>query len=500
MIDRRQVIQTGGGLAALTAFSKLASSAESEIWDVIVIGGGTAGIPTALFSADRSNRVLVIEQGPILGGTLDRSAGQIAAAGTVFQAAKNIEDSPQAHYDDIVRINGGTSDLALARLFVEHAGDTINWLAANGFQIQPDHPVTGQGHEHFRTARYQWGLKGGWSIYEAMAPLVEQAVERGALHLQLNTRATELMFDAQGKVNGVVAESASGQRAEYRARNVVLASGGCASNPTMFEDLHGKPLYCQIAHPNSQGIGITLGLAAGGYVRGAEHYQPLPGAVLANDNYPAPPVALPPLNPTLRKPWEVLVNARGERFVREDIPHVHDIETAIRQQPGERHWAIFDDEILNKAPPMIPDWSPDKIREAVDSQMMFSKADTIGDLAVAAGLDAETLIDTVETYNRARENQQPDPFGLEHRPLAIAKPPFYAVRMNGWTLISFAGLGVNTDLQVTKADGNPIPNLYAVGEVIGAGATSGNAYTNGMLVTPGITFGRLLGQQVLEIG
>ena len=500
MIDRRQVLRAGGGLATLTAFPTLAASRESETWDVIVVGGGTAGMPTALFSAERSNRVLVIEQGAILGGTLDRSAGQIAGAGTVFQAARNIDDSPEAHLEDIVRINGGTSNLALARLFVEHAGETINWLAANGFEVKPGHPVTGQGHEHFRTARYQWGLKGGWSIYEAMAPLVERAVDRGALHLQLNTRATELMFDAQGKVAGVVAETADGKRTEFRTRNVVLASGGCASNPTMFEALHGTPLYCQIAHPNSQGIGITLGLSAGGYVRGGEHYQPLPGAILAHDNYPAPPVAIPSLNPTLRLPWEILVNARGERFVREDIPHVHEIETAIRQQPGERHWAIFDDAILSQAPPMIPDWPPDKLREAAENQAMFSKADTIAELAGAAGLDPDTLIATVDAYNRARENERPDPFGLEHRPLPIAKPPFYAVRMNGWTLISFAGLGVDTNLQVTTAAGDPIPNLYAVGEVIGAGATSGNAYTNGMLVTPGITFGRLLGQSILELG
>jgi fumarate reductase flavoprotein subunit len=494
------VIRAGGGLAALTAFPTFAASLASETWDVIVVGGGTAGLPTALFAAERSNRVLVIEQGATLGGTLDRSAGQIAAAGTVFQAAKNIEDSPDAHFDDIVRINSGTSDLALARLFVEHAGDTINWLAANGFEVKPEHPVTGQGHEHFRTARYQWGLKGGWSIYEAMAPLIERAVNRDALHLQLNARVTELMLDARGRVGGVVAETADGQRAEYQARNVVLASGGCASNPAMFEALHGTPLYCQVAHPNSQGIGITLGLAAGGYVRGGEHYQPLPGAILAHDDYPAPPVAIPSLNPTLRQPWEILVNARGERFVREDNPHVHDIETAIRQQPGERHWAVFDDAILDQAPPLVPDWSPDKLRGAAGTQAMFSKADTIGELAGAAGLDPETLIATVDAYNRARERQRPDPFGLQHRPLPIAKPPFYAVRMNGWTLISFAGLGVNTKLEVTTSSGEPIPNLYAVGEVIGAGATSGNAYTNGMLVTPGITFGRLLGKRILNLG
>jgi fumarate reductase flavoprotein subunit len=49
---------------------------------------------------------------------------------------------------------------------------------------------------------------------------------------------------------------------------------------------------------------------------------------------------------------------------------------------------------------------------------------------------------------------------------------------------------------VLDREARPIPNLYAIGEVIGAGATSGAAYTNGMLVTPAITFGRLLGQRL----
>jgi succinate dehydrogenase/fumarate reductase flavoprotein subunit len=62
--------------------------------------------------------------------------------------------------------------------------------------------------------------------------------------------------------------------------------------------------------------------------------------------------------------------------------------------------------------------------------------------------------------------------------------------------MSFAGFKVSAGLQVMSDEGSVIPNLYAIGEVIGAGATSGAAYTNGMLVTPAITFGRLLGTRL----
>ena len=63
--------------------------------------------------------------------------------------------------------------------------------------------------------------------------------------------------------------------------------------------------------------------------------------------------------------------------------------------------------------------------------------------------------------------------------------------------MSYAGLGVDGQLRVTRDDGTPIPNLYAAGEVIGNASTSGHALTNGMGVTPALTFGRLLGQKII---
>jgi fumarate reductase flavoprotein subunit len=482
----------GSALAPVSMRRALAATP----WDVIIVGGGTAGLPTAVFAAQRG-RVLVIERAPLIGGTLDRSTGQVAAAGTVFQQAKGIEDTPDAHYADIMRINGATSDPALTRLVVDNAGPMLNWLAEQGYEVEPDHPVTGAGHEHFTIPRYQWGPKGGWSIVEALQKPLAAAEASGQLTIMMNTSAVDLTMDRTGAVTGVVATDADGVHTDYRARQVVLASGGCASNPHMFEELHGVPLYCQIANPNSQGIGLTLGQAAGGYLRGGEKYAALLGAILNDNHYPSPPLAIPPLNPSLRMPWEILVNSNGERFVREDHPSIDHIEKRLAKQPGHRHWAIFDANILEKAPPLIDGWDAQAVRDACNDHPMFSAADSIGELAVRAGVHPRNLQTTVEAYNQARTNEQKDPQGLEHRPLAIAKPPFYAIRMQGWTLVSFAGLAVNEQLQVIKPNGEAISNLYAAGEIIGAGATSGNAYTNGMLVTPAITFGRLLGERFL---
>ena len=77
-------------------------------------------MPLAHFASERGARVLLIDAAPILGGTMDRSTGQVAAAGTVWQKEQGIEDSPDAHYDDVMRINRNTSDPLLTRLLVDN--------------------------------------------------------------------------------------------------------------------------------------------------------------------------------------------------------------------------------------------------------------------------------------------------------------------------------------------------------------------------------------------
>jgi len=165
----------------------------------------------------------------------------------------------------------------------------------------------------------------------------------------------------------------------------------------MFEALHGVPLSCRIAHHNAQGMGITLGESAGGFVRGGEHYVPLAGGVLASPDMPAPLSAYAVLNPPTRAPWELVVNTDGRRFVREDHPSIHHIEVAVGRQPGETHWAVFDAEILEQAPPLLKEWSRERIREAADDHPMIFRAQTLGELTEATGLPASTLSETVDT-------------------------------------------------------------------------------------------------------
>lgn len=494
-ISKRKFL-TSAGLLAGAALIRPRTVQATDGWDVIVIGGGTAGLPTAIFAAERGGRVLLIEKSGRLGGTLDRSAGQIAAAGTTFQKAKNIVDTPDAHFADIMRISRGTCDPALARLLADNATATIDWLADNGFQTLPDHPLIEGAHEAFTTPRYLWGPEGGQSILKVLVPKTELAIAEGQVTALMQTGAVELMQNAKGEVIGVITEDADGQRAEHRGRSVVLASGGCAANATMFEELHGVPLYARAAYPFSQGKGIELGVSVGGYVRGGEKYLCNSGSVLLDTNYPSPIFASPQTDPRLRQPWEVIVNRRGERFVREDHPSVDKREQALLKQAGMRSWIIFDQEILDKAPPLLPRLGPEQLAKLFNVHPMFTKADTLDGLAKLINIPANGLMQTVAAYNDGQQKTS-DVFGRTHMPLPLTRGPYYAVAQQGITIISFAGLAVDDTLRVVDEDGTPIPNLYAAGELIGGGATSGNAYTNGMMVTPALTFGRLLGQKIL---
>ncbi len=106
-------------------------------------------------------------------------------------------------------------------------------------------------------------------------------------------------------------------------------------------------------------------------------------------------------------------------------------------------------------------------------------------------------METVADYN-AGQQRGTDRFGRTHMPRPITAGPFYAIRQQGGALSTTGGLAIDPQLRVLDRTRQPIPGLYAAGEVIGAGQTMGDAAVGGMMVTPALTFGRLLGQTILQ--
>lgn len=503
MSSKRQFLR-GAGAAAIGAITCSRASTghsadETLVWDVIIVGGGNAGIPAAIFASRRGAKVLIIEAAGQVGGTLFLSSGQMSAAGTAFQRSKGIEDTPQEHYDDVMRISKGTANPDVLRLAVENAPATVDWLFDAGFEARPEHPVLGGGHDPYSKKRYFWGPEGGISVLKVLEKELQPEIDRGNVEVLVETEAKSLIQDqVGGPVTGVVTVGPDGLDVHHVGRNVVLACGPYGSNSEMFEQLEGVKDYADTVYPYSQGAGIKMALAAGSYLRGQESHQPLFNAILADDDVPSPLLVRVTTDPIRRKPWEIFVNAHGKRFLREDTSSYDEKEKALSRQPEERCWIVFDDAILKTAPSIIRAWTKDELGEAFHTHPMFFSSDSIAGLASKIGIDSAGIVDTVAAYN-AGQTSGKDAFGRQHMPLPISKPPFYAIRMQGYYLLNTVGVAVDSKLRILGENDSPIKNLYAAGEMLGMAAFQGSSYCGGMSVTPALTFGRILGERLLPL-
>lgn len=458
-------------------------------YDVAVIGAGTAGLAVASELALRGAQVLLIEKSDRIGGTLHVSSGQMSAAGTKLQRDKGIEDSPDRHFDDVMRISRNTADPVLVRKAVDLAAGTIDWLMEEGFDLDPVCPAILHLHEAYRIPRTYWGRDGGRSVLAVLTRNFERAQATGRISLKLQARLTGLVGGAGGVAGVRIAESSGAS--EIRAGAVVLSSGGYGSNPQLFAELtNGHPLY-SACWPTSTGDGIVAARSLGARVDCGEHFLPTFAGI------EDPPGSgrvtwgeLPVLTPQWRQPWEIYVTRAGTRFMAEDTESVDSRERALLRQPGMTFWIVFDARIRREAPPLLPTWPRERIEAAFASHPSFARADAAEALARAAGLDPAALARTLAEYNAG----SPDPFGRQHRPCPIAEPPFFAIKAHGMVVKTPAGVAVDERLRALGSDGQPIPGLYVIGECYGGGRLSGNSFVGGMSVTPALSFGRFLGR------
>ena len=476
------------------AIENLTKAAELETFDpdLIVVGAGTGGLPLAISAAEAGARVLVLEKTGQIGGTLHRTGGNISAGGTRRQRQRGIEDSPEEHYRDIMRISHEEVEPELTRLACQLAPGMADWLEENGFDFDPATPTITFSHEPYGTPRTFWGVGPGKSILAVFERLIAPLLAEGTVRALLNTPAKGLLVE-EGRVVGVAAPDR-----EFRAPAVVLTTGGFASNADLYARFSGGFRPLSSGMPASTGDGILLAEEAGATVTGEGIFLPTvanfadpdhPGQVYRNEDGQT---AGPQLIPQLRPPWEVWVTTSGERFLREDEPDIEVREDAVKAQ-GLKFWVFWDEGIQREAPPLLPTWPIEKMREEAAAGRMIQSSGSLADLAGKMDVLPSALEATIATYNDAIKSGAADPLGRQHRPRPIGEPPFYAALLHAFANLSWSGLRVNTDLEVLRADGSPITGLYAVGEVLGFSTFSGHAHCGGMSVGPCISLGRYLG-------
>ncbi len=500
MLTRRTFLASTAATLGLPGLWARAAAAQVQPWDLIVVGAGTAGLPAAIFASRRSARVLLVDAAEDVGGTLHLANGQVSAAGTRLQRELGIDDSPDLHFDDVMRLSRNRADPSVIRLTADHAGETIDWLLDGGLVPLDGHPLTGAspGRLSYSARRYLWGANEGRDLLAVLRRELAPELAGGRVELQLNTRVDGLLMGTDGGVAGV-RTTVEGRTFSFRGRRVLLSTGGYAMNPQLFQKLVGQPAYAAGSYPHSQGDGLMLAISVGGWLRGQDLHRAGSGSILTKDRFGARVYARFDTVPQRRAPWEIWVNRHGRRFLREDEPD-DDLRTrALVAQPELRYAIVFDRRILEQAPVGIRDWDHARLLDHFGQHPMFSVGGSLDELAERAGLDPAGLRASVDAYNRALRDGGADPLGREHRPLPISEAPFYAITQLGSSATSSAGVVVDERLRVLRGDGAPVPNLYAAGEVLGSGATMGDGFAPGMMLTPALTLGRLLGERLIAL-
>lgn len=494
--------------------------AQRQAFDVVVIGGGGAGLAASIEARFYGRDVVLLEKNPKLGGTTAWSVGSISASNTPHQLKAGIRDSPRHHWEDMPLFAvhdqrlGEHGELAppengaLRRVLADNVTDTLRWLMDKGVVFFG--PMSELPHRKPRMHNVVPNSRA--YIYH-----LERHARKIGVEIRENQRAVRLLRDAE-RVIGVECEREDGTRAEFVARGgVILASGDYSGNAQMKADyISQEAARIAAINPASTGDGQRMAMEIGArLVNGHLSFFSLrfmaPSRKPLVQRVPPWPVvtrfivwALANLPQRLLRPFvlgyvttflvpelrmfgegAILVNKNGERFVDElDKP-----EMALLDQPDQCGYVIMDDAVAQKfsawpnyistAPGVAYAYLPDYRRNRPD---VYACGPTLVELARKLGIPAGPLERTVADYNSNAGSAGGT------RP-ALVKGPFHALgpikNLMGFTE---GGLAVNENLQVLGADDKAIPGLFAAGGagqggllLLGHGHHLGWAFTSGRI-------------------
>lgn len=456
--------------------------------DILVVGSGIGGCSAAIaarwatYGKELNDlKVMMVEECGFVGGTTMCSQGYVFALAP-FDDPSHIDEHLYEAYEAWTDPEYPMST-ELFRKMMELSGANIldmqklgmpmytadGYAAPTGFDdyIAWTHPFL---YEPPDLTCGSWPY--GGIIYRDyfMQRIYDQGIE-----VRVDTKATELVLE-DGAVTGVQVEGPGGAYT-IKAKKVILATGGFCNNAELIaaylpDYVNARP-WCAAG---GNGDGLIMAQAAGGVIDGMNY----PGLEFGVDLIDGFWGDLGSCFPRGHK--VVLVNNEGKRFMDESLVLEDKGQSNISDQPDGQAWTIFDS--ANTAAPLA---------EATGRPERIFKADTIAELADAIGVPADALSATIDAYNAAQASGADDgEFGVANENMSpVATAPFYAVpsiATNSWT---FVGLRVGDGMEVLTEAGEPIPNLYAAGEVAYTGKKMG-------CLSGGLANGRIAGESARD--
>ncbi len=459
----------------------------TRAYDVVVVGGGNAGLVAALSARHIANRVLLLERAPTWrrGGN-SRHTRDIRYAHGPGDAYTNGEAYPvEELLDDLQRVGGG-HDRPLAELVVEQSTTVPDWMTRHGVRWQE--PLTGTLHLA-RTNRFFLG--GG----KALINTYYQTAEAMGVDVEYESSVEDILLDA-GRASGVVVER-NGEKETVSAQAVVLTSGGFEANLDWLRRYWGDAVDNYVVRGTPYNDGRVLASLLD------------KGAATAGDPKGFHAVALDARAPKFdggiatrldSVPFGVAVNKLGKRFYDEGQdfwPKRYAIwGRLIAEQPDQIAYSFVDSRTIDCF---------------LTSLYRPYVADSIGELAKAMGLDPEVVQRTVSEFNASivhggkfspGELDDCHTQGLDppksHWAVAIETPPFYGYPLRPGITFTYLGLAVDGCTRVQMADGSMLDNVFAAGEIMSGNILS-SGYLAGFGLTIGTVFGRIAGTEAARI-
>lgn len=439
--------------------------------DIVVIGAGGAGLSAATQAASMGAHVIVLEKQGIIGGNTNYSSGGLNAAETSVQKKLGIVDSKKSHYDDTM--NGGhfLNDPSLVETLVNRAADAVDWLIGLGADLGNVGQLAGSSQK--RTHRPD----GGAAIGPHLMAVLNKATQTENISIRTRNTVTALT-EQNGKVTGVKVSTSNGPYT-IQAKAVIIATGGFGANFSMIAQY--RPEFKDFNTSNHHG-------ATGDAF---EWVSSLDVPLIQMDQIQIHPTGEIDshllISEAVRGNGAILVNHEGERFVNEMLTR-DKLSEAILTQSGQSAFLVFDQNVRESLAAI----------ENYAQQGLLTAAESTSGLAQAINIPVSVFEETMNKYRTYQTTGEDVEFGrnANEMPRALNQAPYYAIEIEPVLHHTMGGIKINSKAEVINQNGDPVPGLYAAGEVTG-GIHGGNRL-GGNAVTDIVVFGQIAGTSAVN--
>ena len=485
----------------------------SRYYDVIVVGAGNAALTAALAAHQAGASVAVLEKAPydLRGGNTRFSGGLMRFAYGGVEDVKQLmphltdEDfqkvdmgvySVQDFYDSVMRVTFSEADQELTRICAEQSLDTMKWMSSHGLEWTFTSLFAVKDGDRTRFTPGSLLQAKGKGI--GLSEMLFKSVERLEIPVLYDTKFLSLVVNDAGTVSGMRVRDPGGIR-QMSCGAVILASGGFEANSEMRARYLGGA-WDRVKVRGTKydtGEGLQAALDIGG--KPAGHWSGCHATPIDADAPAVGDLRLTDETNRLSYLYGIMVNVHGRRFIDEgeDYGQYTYAKTgaAILAQPMASGYQIFDQKTVGLLEKRYETGAP-------------AVADTLEELADKIDIPVDALTDTVERFNGAVQDGTFDAAVLDGKctsgielpksnwALPIDKPPYVSYAVTCGITFTFGGLEVDANAQVLDTEDNPMPGLYATGEITGKFFYHNYAAGNGLM--RGAVFGRLAGKAAAE--